>query len=59
MEKTRGDENDLLLQETLSAVEDADFVEAVMRMERRQSALDALRYTGFESLSRSLFDFLR
>lgn len=59
MEKTRGGENDLLLQETLSAVEDADFVEAVMRMERRQSALEALRYTGFESLSRSLFDFLR
>jgi len=58
-EKSRGADVELLLREELSRVRDADVIEAVVEMSRRQSALESLRYAGFQTLNQSLFDFLR
>jgi flagellar hook-associated protein 3 FlgL len=53
------EERKLLLQTTLSQVEDLDYAEAISRFELQQAALEAAQQAYAEMSRLSLFDFIR
>ncbi len=58
-ERLRLDEEDVVVKASLSSIEDTDVLESVVEISKREASMEALRMTGFQILSRSLFDFLR
>lgn len=57
--KTNLDDRDVNLQTLLSNTEDDDITETASEIAKTQVALEALRASGVNMLSRSLFDFLK
>ncbi len=58
-EGIRMDEEFVVVKASLSNIEDTDIVASVVEISKREASMEALRMTGFQMLSKSLFDFLR
>lgn len=58
-QSTRLEDRNFSLKAALSTTEDADLAEAVREIAKTEAALQALRVSGSEVISRSLLDFLR